>query len=285
MSRRWAVVLAAASAALLIAGAAYVFLRNGDDPAAAALAGNAPAVGSCWSVERPAAEGSLPWPGAAVDCAQPHTAELFHVDRVDPALVADAARAKGRERLLRHDLMYAQARRICTVNASRYLGGGWRGLRVRVLASWIRPQRTGYYGCALAVTEDPAGQRLVSRIGSLSGAAPGLGIECVTDGGGLRYVPCDDPHTGEYVGMYTVTPLDAPFKESAVSARVTEGCAEAVVKYAGRLRGDLRAAYVGPANAADWLGSDQTFACYVMAVDGRLRGSLRALADRPLPRP
>jgi hypothetical protein len=112
-----------------------------------------------------------------------------------------------------------------------------------------------------------------------------LAIACVTDDGGLVYAGCNDPHSGEYAGTYTVTPLDAPFDEKGVRGAATKGCAETVAKYVGSsARTDLRAAYVGPASAADWLGSDQTFACYAMAVDGRLRGSLKGLAGRPLPR-
>jgi Septum formation len=289
MSRRWAVALTVVSAVLLVAGAAYAFQRDGDDPATAALADNAPAVGSCWQVDETAALDAMPWPaGKATDCAVVHTAEVFLVDRVPRALVADRARAKGEEKALRENLMYAQARRTCTVQASRYLGDNWHGAQVRVLASWIRPARTGYFGCAVVVTQDPAGRRFVSHGGSLRGVLgqPNrLLIACVTDDDGPRYTGCDDPHTGEYVGTYTITPLDAPFDESAVRTTATRGCAETVAKYVGSAaRTDLRAAYVGPATAADWLGSDQTFACYAMAVEGRLRGSLRGLADRPLPR-
>jgi hypothetical protein len=52
---------------------------------------------------------------------------------------------------------------------------------------------------------------------------------------------------------------------------------------AGADRPDLSAGYVGPTTAQTWLGSDQTFACYAVATD-RLRGTIRSLGTRPLPR-
>jgi hypothetical protein len=291
MSRRWLGPVIFVAVIALLAGGGYWLSRPtsvaAEQPAAPKAA---PATGSCWTVDAAAAEAALPWPGSPVDCAAPHTAEVMLVARVDPALVDQAANAEGDDRRLAENLMYAQARRACSAHAGAYVGGGgWRAARTRVVASWVRPQKYGYFGCAIAETADPGGTQLVSRTGSLRGQGAQLGIACVerTGDGALRYVGCDAPHNGEFVGTYTITPLDAPFHEAAVRSAALKGCGGAGLSHLGLppdgTRPDLRAAYVGPTTAADWLGSDQTFACYLMA-EGKLRGSVKGIAGAPLPR-
>jgi len=248
-----------------------------------------PAPGSCWTVDEPGALAAFPWPGEPVDCGTAHTAEVFYHNQVDPDLVRRAAAAKGEDATLKQNLMYAQARRTCTVLASTYLGGSWHATRVRVIASWVNPQRSGYFGCALVETADPAGNRFVRRTGSLKGAGAALAIDCVSrDGPTLVYVPCTQPHDGEFVGTYTITPPDAPFDQTAVGNTATKGCTQTALTFlalpGNAKRDDLRAGYVGPTNAGDWLGSDRTFACYTLAVTGRLRGTLKGLGTGPLPR-
>jgi hypothetical protein len=183
---------------------------------------NLPAAGSCWTVDEIAALTALPWPGQPVGCSASHSAEIFYHNQVDPALVRKAAAAKGDEATLQQNLMYAQARRTCIVLASSYLGGNWHGARVRVIADWIRPQKSGYFGCAVVETADPSGNRFVRRSGSLKDAlkdapkAGSLAIDCVSrDGPSLAYAPCGQAHDGEFVGTYTLPPADAPFDETA----------------------------------------------------------------------
>lgn len=277
---------------LLVAGGAYWVTRPDDDLATAPLPDGAPERGSCWLADERATREAMPWTAATKnDCSAEHALEVFLVSRVSAELVVDTARAKGEDARIRQQLMYAQARRVCTVEASRHLGGGWHGATVRILASWIRPTRLGYFGCALAVTTGPGGTTFVTRTGSLRAAlaeadADKLTIACVVGNDEPLYVPCDTAHHGEYVGTYTITPMDAPFDKEAVPIQATKGCANTASGYIGSgARNDLRAAYVGPATAGDWLGSDQTFACYVMPIQGMLIGSLKDIGDRALPRP
>src|SRR5262249_29979241 len=174
---------------------------------------------SCWTVEEAGAVTAFPWPGKAVGCAGTHTAEVFFYNQVDPQLARRAASATGADAVIQQNLMYAQARRTCIVLASSYLGGSWHTARVRVIADWIKPQKSGYFGCALAETADPAGEHFVHRTGSLKDvlkSGGSLGIDCVSrDGPALTYTPCAQPHDGEFVGTYTITPADAPFDENA----------------------------------------------------------------------
>jgi hypothetical protein len=246
-----------------------------------------PAAGSCWNVDEKAAAITFPWPGSAVDCTARHTAEVFYVGQVDRKLAAKAAGAKGDDAKISQSLMYAEARRGCVVAASAYLGGDWHTGRVQVIADWVRPARTGHFGCALAEVAAPASKRLVARTASLRGAMKGgaLAVGCVArDGDTMAYSSCDQPHDGEFVGTYTITPPDAPFDAAKVRAAAASGCEGLTARYVGASRTDLRSGYVGPATAGDWLGSDQTYTCYALvAGDGKLRGSLKGVGSGPLP--
>ena len=288
MGRPWRVRLAVVAVCGLVAAGA-VWWINRDAPVPTKLPASAPQVGSCWLVDPTAAQATLPWPGGPLDCAKPHTAEVYHVGQVDADLVRRARGAKGDETTIATNLMYAQARRACDAIGRIYLGADWHQDQVTLLASWIAPARDGFFGCALAQTVDPGGTRYVSRTASLKGLGtpPALVIECVTkNGGALAYSPCDGAHDGEFVGTYTLTPPDAPFNATAVAAAVTKGCGQEALKYLGlptdATRPDLHVGYVGPTTAATWLGSDQTFACYTTA-EVRMRGTLRNLGTRPLP--
>jgi hypothetical protein len=272
--------------AALVAGVVYWLTRP--DEVSAERPEGAPAAGSCWNVNEKVAETAFPWPGAPVDCAVPHTAEVFFVGQVDRQLAAKAARANGDEAKLQQNLMYAQARRGCTSLASAYLGGDWHTTRVQVVADWIKPASAGFFGCALVQAAAPASKRFVGRTASLRGAGKGGGLDigCVArDGGGeMTYVPCEEPHEGEFVGTYRITPPDAPFDVEKVRATATSGCTQAATAYLGGSRGDLRSGYVGPTTASDWLGSDQTYACYALTTGAaKLRGSLKGVGTGPLP--
>ncbi|GAA1802967.1 hypothetical protein GCM10009835_22310 [Planosporangium flavigriseum] len=248
-----------------------------------------PAVGSCWNVDEGHAAGGFPWPGAPVACTAPHTAEVFLVGQVDRELAAKAARSKGDDAKVQQALMYAQARRGCLAAAPMFFGGDWHASRVQVVAAWIKPAGSGFFGCAAVEAVGPASKRFVTRTGSLREAlkAGGLGIECVARDGdnGMAYTPCDRPHDGEFTGTYTITPPNAPYDAAKLGSTATSGCAGLATSYVGATRTDLRAAYVGPTSANDWLGSDQTFACYAMVAGAeKLRGSVKGIGAGPLPR-
>jgi hypothetical protein len=283
MSWRWRLLLLAA-VALVAIGVVWWVNRAPSIPERPPA--GAPAVGSCWKVSPETAKRALPWPGKPVDCAGPHTAEVYHVGQVDRDLVSRARGAKGTDQTVAVNLMYAQARRACAAFGDRYLGADWHGVQVALLASWIEPARDGFFGCAVAQAADPGGEHFVSRSGRIEHSAPQ--ITCVRrDSGRIVFAPCEAEHTGEFVGTYVVTPSGAPFDAKAVASAVTKGCGQATLTYLGlpadATRSDLHVGYVGPTTATTWLGSDQMFACYASA-DGPIRGTLRNLGTRPLPR-
>ena len=281
MSRRWGVLLAAIVAVLALVGVAAWWF-NRPDPVPAKAPASAPALGSCWRVEPSAATRAFPWSGADAPCTGPHTAEVYYVGQADHDLVRQS-RGSGQNATIAANLMLAEVRRACGSFASTYLGANWHQSRVTILADWIGSQRDGFFGCALAETGDAAGTRFATRTAGVKGASEGLAATCALDGG---YVPCEQPHNGEFVGTYTVTPADAPFDLAALKTTVSRGCGDAVRAYlglpAGADRPDLTAGYVGPTTAQTWLGSDQTFACYAVSSD-RMRGTIRSLGTRPLP--
>ncbi len=252
-----------------------------------------PAQGSCWSVADGPARGTLPWAGPAVDCNSAHTVEIFHVGQVEHDVIVKERDASGADKALLVSLMYAEVRRVCGSFATQYLGANWHVAQLTVIADWIEPVADRFFGCGLARTADPAGTHLVEVTDSLRGVytgevPPPVTITCVTapPGGEAVYVDCDKDHSSEFVGTYTVTPLGAPFDGASLKAAVLTGCGDQMARYLalppGASRTDLVVAYVGPVTAPDWLGSDQTFACYARATVP-VRGSIEGLGTRPLP--
>ncbi|GAA2604759.1 hypothetical protein GCM10010399_39710 [Dactylosporangium fulvum] len=274
---------------LLGGGASWILHDNGRAIPSTPSAG-APPVGSCWQIDAARTTAAFPWPGAPVDCAGPHTVEVFHVGQVGMDLLHRLDDAEGEDVKLTENLLYAQARRACLVQGPMFLGGGWHEARVQILASWVKPSADGFFGCALAEVTGPTADEFVTRSGSLSGAlkqeSP-LAIACVRrDGEQLRYVGCTEPHDGEYAGVYTITPPEAPFDETAVRSSTAKGCTTLGLKYLGLpedgTRADLAPGSVGPKTASEWLGGDQAFTCYLMSAKP-LKASVRGLGLAPLP--
>ncbi len=277
-------VLPVAIAALVLAGIAlglYFANRQGPIPTSSSAS---PAVGSCWNVTSVSAP--MPWPGQPVDCATPHTAEIFYAAQVDRSLIKDYRAAKpGQDQEAASILMQGEARSGCSGRASAYLGSAWRADQVTIAPDFVGDVKDGFYACAVAQVSDPAGKLLVSRTTTLKGAQ-GLGIDCTV--GEDSFVPCSVGHTSEYVGLYTVTPLGAPFNGPELQTAVTAGCQSLLNGFLGlpggaTNRSDLQSSYVGPTTSATWIGSDQSYACYATAAN-TITGSVKALGTRPLTR-
>jgi hypothetical protein len=223
-----------------------------------------------------------------VDCTGPHTVEVFYAGQVDRALVKNGRSATGQEKQANNVIMAGEARAGCTVKAKPFLGDSPRGARVAVMANFVKPAQDGFYVCTMAEAAGPNGDTFITRAGSMKGAAQQLGIECVASGanGSLTYVPCSRPHSSEYAGTYTVTPLGAPYDASQLQTAVPNGCKQIVIAFmglrAGATRSDVTSAYVGPTTSNTWIGSDQSYACYARTAS-EISGSLQGLGTRPLP--
>lgn len=285
MPKRWAVLLAVVAVAAVAIGGIWYLTRT---PGSSGPPEGTPAEGSCWQVSAATAATAYPWPGRPVACTARHTVEVFHVGHADPALVAKLHGANKRDARVLQTGMEAQARRACEVLAGKYTGGDWHATRVQVVADWIKPATDGYYGCGLAESSAPASRAIVARTAPLRGALTSHGpleIACVARAGsGQTYTGCDVPHDGEFVGTYQITPANAPFDAAKVEQAAKTGCTGLVDQFVGAHRTDLATAYVGPTNGRDWLGSDQTYACYAVVGAGRTVGrTVKGIGTGPLP--
>ena len=300
-------LLPPAIAVLVIAVVGTVlWLANRSAPIPTTTPKTAPAVRSCWNVDAATIGHQLPWSGSPVACTAAHTAEIVSVGQVDQRLVRTAQKAKGQDATVNSFVMATSARAACLDKVGSYVGGAWRGAQLTVYPDFVAPAKDGFFACVIAQVADPGGQRLVPRTASLAGALSGpgaasLGIDCVgdstaagdstsvgsTSAAGLSFVECGQPHTSEFVGLYTVTPANAPYNGPEIQKAVSAGCQQLVDSFvgvaAGQKRSDLRVSEVGPDSANLWAGSDQTFACYASA-STPWSGSLKGIGTRALQR-
>ena len=287
-----------------------LWLANRSTPVSTTVPKVAPAVRSCWNVDSATIGRQLPWSGSPIACTAAHTAEIVSVGQVDQRLVRTAQKANGQDATVNSFVMATSARAACLEKVGSYVGGAWRGAQLTVYPDFVAPAKDGFFACVIAQVADPGGQRLVTRTASLAGALSGpgaasLGIDCVGDstsaGGaaaspapsgaaaaaGLSFVECGQPHTSEFVGLYTVTPANAPYNGPEIQKVVTAGCQQLVDSFvgvaAGQKRSDLRVSEVGPDSANLWAGSDQTFACYATA-SAPWSGSIKGIGTRGLQR-
>ncbi len=273
--------------AVLVGGAVWYINRT--EPIPSKPPAGAPKAGTCFQVSPDQAQQAMPWPGGPVGCGSAHTAEVYFVGQVDHDLINQARKAKGDTAKVAMNLMFAEVRRACGAFASDYLGGDWHRNQLTLLANWITPAGNGFFGCALVQVTGPGGNTYVTRTASVKGVGESgpLAIGCVTrTGDAVRFASCDEPHTGEFVGTYQITPDNAQFDATAVAGAASKGCARATLEYLGLpdtgTRSDLHVGYVGPTTASTWLGSDQVFGCYASSTT-MMRGTLRNLGTRPLP--
>jgi putative regulator of septum formation len=280
-------LLAIGVLAVVVVGAVWYINRS--EPIPTRPPAGAPHPGSCFAVTPDQAQQALPWPGGPVACTSAHTAEVYHVGQVDHDLISQARKAKGDPAKIAMNLMFGEVRRACGVFADDYLGGDWHKDQVTLLANWITPAANGFFGCALVQITGPGGSTYVTRNASVKGIGDTgpLATGCVTrTGDAVRFAACTEPHTGEFVGTYRITPDNAPFDAKGVADAANQGCARTALAYLGlpetASRADLHIGYVGPTTAATWLGSDQTFDCYASATS-EIRGTIHNLGTGPLP--
>jgi hypothetical protein len=226
-----------------------------------------------------------------VACTAAHTAEVFYRGQADHSLLKAYRGATDQKKKAATLVIDAEARSGCTGHATAYLGGNFRSAQLTIIPEFLAPESDGFYGCVAAQVTGPGGGTVVSRTAPLAGALPSaaLAIDCFAGGGSSStFTPCTEDHTGEFIGLYTVTPLGAPFNGPELQTVVTQGCQKLLNGFLGlpdgaANRSDLQSSYVGPGSSADWIGSDQTYACYATAA-GTLRGSVKGLGGtRPLP--
>lgn len=280
-------VPAAVAVAILAGIGLWFWLAGGHVSIPTAFPSAAPAVGTCWNTPEPG--------GTAIPCDQAHKMEIYYRGQADRKLLIAYQGSNRQDSQAAAVLMQAEARTGCTGNAAAYLGGSWRSAQLTLLPSFLAPEKNGFYVCGAAQTATPTGADLIARTGSLRGVLSGpeakaLVIDCYEDDGAWAsavFRSCAKNHDGEYVGDYTVTPLGAPFNGPELAKIIPAGCQSVLDRFLGLpdgapTRPDVQVNFVGPTTADNWVGSDQTYACYA-GLGKDVRGSIKGLGTRPLP--
>jgi hypothetical protein len=195
-----------------------------------------------------------------------------------------------------------EAYRECDAVAAEYLGADFRHGRL-----WLgvaRPSELAWNGgarwfrCDVGVWRAHGEFNLIRHYGSLRGALAGdseIALGCydpdIQPGRGIlemNPVDCDEPHTAEFVGVWTAS--DTSYMNIAVdedSARIHRGCRSVVAAYVGVPDdGDLRfrtGTIAWPVDPVDWAAGDRGFRCYLWLDDDPVSRSLAGASTSGLP--
>jgi hypothetical protein len=254
-----------------------------------------PTVGVCYPVDY-----DPTWYGdfdKAVDCAaSSHRTETVYVgsfsgadaDRSAPPLAGSAARKTA----------YTQ----CMKAANDYLGGDWQSGKVDIGLvlpddkAWTGGAR--WYRCDAIQFKDSNFDTVATQgsvKGGLAGAKP-LAVTCliVTDDGHNSVtktddVACDQPHNGEFAGIYTATDGPYPSDKEARRKLANNGCEEIVAHFLGFAGSQALNKYIGwmavGFSEDQWNLGDRTERCFALAFNGttvngaRIVGSVKGLKD------
>lgn len=234
-------------------------------------------------------------PGTAVDCAQPHLAETFHVGvfpsdvDTDPNTVPTVGGTRFR---------YAHT--TCLEQAASFLGGDPHTSRLAVLPvmpserQWAGQAR--WFRCELM---EVAGldRAIVSRVGSLQGAlgSPGpLATSCAdvtlnearTEVLAATFTSCEGGHDVELTGAVTLPEGDYPAPERLVEL-ISDGCREVGAAYVGIDPDELLRAgssafeFASPITAEMWSAGERSAWCFYGSLSQRRSGSVRDLGAFP----
>ncbi|MGC9670476.1 septum formation family protein [Planosporangium sp. 12N6] len=260
-----------------------------------------PAVGQClqgtvnsWTFVEP--------PLSSADCSAPHTLEVVHVGRFSTA--TEEASAPPPHDSDETRTAYAQ----CDKAAREYVGGDWHDGQMFLHYSpptgpkWQDGARSFF--CSLIETGGMRGNGR-SRTGSLKGALGGdrpLAKRCYNEKGTVDadgfYEPVEDSlpvdcgtaHNAEYAGTYVPPDLVYPSSAEALSRMQLDGCEQVVAGFLGLSSSALndRAEVGWRAWGQDkywWPVGERGITCFVLVpANLPVRGSLRQLGTRPLPR-
>lgn len=255
-----------------------------------------PAVGSCRLLTATALAADID-ATPPVDCTAPHNSETVQVGTLSGAAATNAEP-------FRNIAARRAAFTACDETASEHLGADWRTGRVAVtwyfptVAQWQAGAR--WFRCDVYEKTTLMQPRVVTRTSSLRdtlrGARP-LALTCANDTGTtsavideMYYLPCTTPLTTEFSGTFSLDPPTRPYPGDAEANRLAlAGCKNVGARYLGvsanRIRSGAVWIYSGPANRDNWAIGDRVFRCFIgMGRHRPLRGTLRALGNRPLPR-
>jgi hypothetical protein len=297
MQRAWRLALVGTAFAVLVAGCGKSTGVDNDLTNAWPVFDKAvtpvPKVGACYGQRL-----DTTWYGDfsdAVDCSTSHQTETVFVGsftgteagRSTPPLAGTPARADA----------YGQ----CQKAASDYLGDDWHiamavlGLVLPDDKAWTGGAR--WFRCDMVQFSDSKYESVRTNgsvKGGLQGSRP-LAVTCLslTDDGknsvtGWKDAPCDQPHNGEYAGLYTASARAWPDKDPAQKL-ASSGCEGVVAHFLGFSGNQPTSNYVGwtydTFDQDQWNLGDRTVRCYVLAFNGnsingaKVVGSMRGIRD------
>lgn len=258
-----------------------------------------PAPGACHSATGTNAFELVVTELSQAKCDEAHATETVHVGDFGGADAGGQAPPAGDSAGTR------AAFTACDAAAKDYLGDDWRAGRLRLFVfaptakQWAGGAR--FYRCELIELSQESG-KLVARTGSLRSALSGtrpLAVSCMNDSGKddksideIAFVECAAAHTGEFVGVHTVTPAGRAYPGTAQRDRmVLDGCKRLGATYLGislsQWPQGLSWFFWGPAETG-WKGGNQGYRCYVGVFDRskpiRAGATLKGLGTKPLPR-
>jgi hypothetical protein len=199
-----------------------------------------------------------------------------------------------------------EAYRECDEAAADYLGADfrhgrlWLGVAKPSSLAWDGGARWFRCDAGVWLDHDSIGDTLMRHVGSLRGAladddselALGCFYPTISDEDGLvdtmNPVDCDEPHTAEFVGVWTAP--DATYPDVDLTDgenRIHRGCRSAVADYVGVPDdADLRfrtGTIAWLMSEWDWDAGDRGVQCYLWLGDREVSESLAGAGTRGLP--
>ena len=258
-----------------------------------------PVAGTCHLVEISVSAHTVAYPRLrqTPDCGTEHKAETIHVGQFEGE---DAARPTPPPP---DGPAVRRAYQRCAQVAQEFLGDDWHAARAWLAVfipsglAWQGGAR--WFRCDLFEVTDTfnsAEDRTGSMRDGLRGSRP-LAIGCVNDGGSspdfissLYYVPCAEPHTAEFVGVYVPSQADlAAGGEDAVEDRIFDGCWNLADKYLGVRPGQVpeELSVLFWDFKEDRARGERTVRCFLGVFDQRTQiaggATLKGLGPRPVP--
>lgn len=226
-----------------------------------------------------------------LDCGYLHLGESVHVGQFtgkDASLTRPPSHG---------DVGWRAAFTECDQAVKEYVGGDWRGARLRVslgvpnLQAWQGGAR--WYRCDVAETVSLDTEFFKKRTGSLRGRLKGdseLAHRCFNpvmvkdDLEGMKPVDCGKAHRAEYAGVWTAP--DTPYEDFVKNSdRTHRGCLGVVAAYTkvpndSMLQYRIGTIYYQP---YDWKVGDRGVRCFLWSDDKDLKRSMKGAGPKALP--
>lgn len=264
------VVVGAVAVATLLAGCTgggtlddgSADVPDGDQETAAAVAVEPPEVGLCRALAREDLDSPTD-DSPAVDCAEPHTAETFHVGEVDGDLAEDLSPDDP--------AVAAEVYRTCQKRWTKFTGAN-ETLALRSVFSWAWFHPTEeqwaagarWYRCDVVAGLDRAEGLLPlprKTKGVLLGIPPDKWMTCVADQTvqDAPVVPCNEEHTWRAVSTIVVPRKKYPGRR-LMEVLSRDYCAKSVIAWLDYPpQYDYAYTYFGP---AEWAAGNKRAVCW-----------------------